>query len=331
MTETIIVTGVGGYIGRHIAAQLLESGYPVIGTVRSIARAQTIRDAISATSNTSLLDFAEADLLSDRGWDSIMRRDNVVVHVASPFTLDEPKNENELIAPAVAGTERVMRAAEGAGVRRMVLTSSVVALYMGRGSGTYGPDSWSDVNARIGAYAKSKTLAEQAAWRLASGMDMELVTVLPGYVTGPALGGSPEGASAETIADMIRGRFPGVPDLCMGMVDVVDIARLHVDAISAPGVAGKRLIGSQATPTQMSLLAQTLRAAGYDNVPTRRLPTGMLRLLAPFSSEIRSLLPYLGVRPTFDTSLAADLCNWSAGPIEPGLLALAKQISARNV
>jgi len=282
---------------------------------------------VGVRADTSNLTFAEVDLLADAGWSEVMDGADYVMHIASPFTLDEPTDENELIAPAVEGTRRVLRAADAAGATRVVVTSSVLALFMGRGSGRYGPDSWSDVNARIGAYPKSKTLAEQAAWRLAEDMSAEVVTVLPGYVIGPAIDGKPEGASADTISDMIRGKLPGIPDLQIPMVDVRDVAKLHVAAMQAPGAAGRRLIGSQSEPTAMRSLAETLTNAGYTKVPGRKLPTGLVKFLGAFNKDARSMVPYIGFHPSVDISLPQEVCHWSAGDIEPGLIEMSHQIA----
>ncbi len=325
--KSVVVTGVGGYIAKYVTAELLESGYSVVGTVRSLNRADAIRSSIGLTSDTSNLTFAEVDLLTDAGWSEVMDGADYVMHIASPFTLDEPKDENELIAPAVEGTQRVLRAADSAGVKRVVVTSSVLTLFMGRGSGRYGPDSWSDVNAKIGAYPKSKTLAEQTAWRLAEDMSTEVVTVLPGYVIGPAISGRPEGASADAVSDMINGKLPGIPDLHIPMVDVRDVAKLHVAAMQSPGAAGKRLIGSQSEPTAMGSLAETLTDAGYTKVPARKLPTGLVKFLGVFNKDARSMVPYIGFQPSVDTSLPREVCNWSAGAIEPGLIEMGHQIA----
>jgi len=325
--ESVVVTGVGGYIAKYVAAELLQSGYAVTGTVRSIKRADGIKSAVGVQADTSNLSFAEADLLADAGWKELMDGADYVMHVASPFTLDEPRDENELIAPAVEGTQRVLCAAEEAGVQRVVVTSSVLTLFMGRGSGYYGPDSWSDVNAKIGAYAKSKTLAEQKAWQLAESMKTQVSTVLPGYVIGPAIDGIPEGASASTISDMINGKLPGIPDLWIPMVDVRDVARLHVAAMESPEAAGKRLIGSQPEPTAMGYLAETLKGAGYTKVPGRKLPTGLVKFLGIFNKDARSMVPYVGFRPRLDTSLSSEVCNWTAGSIDTGLLEMSHQLT----
>jgi nucleoside-diphosphate-sugar epimerase len=205
MAERVLLTGISGYIGQHCGAELLNQGFEVVGTVRSLSKADATRSAIAAVAPVENLTFAEADLLSDKGWDEAMTGCTYVMHVASPFVLAEPKDENELIAPAVEGTRRVIGAAKRAGVRRLVLTSSTVAMISGKPSGRYGPDAWSDTSAKIGAYAKSKTLAERAAWDAVAGSEMELTVVNPGAVFGPSLGAQVDGQSVALMTDMIGG------------------------------------------------------------------------------------------------------------------------------
>ncbi|NDG49491.1 MAG: NAD-dependent epimerase/dehydratase family protein, partial [Rhodospirillales bacterium] len=160
--KRVLLTGVSGYIGQHCAAELLRQGYEVVGTVRSPSKADAARKAIASVAPVDRLRFAAADLMSDSGWAEALKGCAFVVHVASPFLLAEPKDENALIAPAVEGTKRVIAAAQREGVKRLVLTSSTFAIIAGKESGRYGPDAWSDLGANIGAYAKSKTLAERA-------------------------------------------------------------------------------------------------------------------------------------------------------------------------
>jgi dihydroflavonol-4-reductase len=179
-----LVTGISGYVGQHCAAELLSKGYSVRGTVRSEKKADTIRDAFSRVgARVDALEFAHADLLDDEGWAEAMQGCTFVLHVASPFIMGEPKDPNELIAPAVEGTERVLKFAKQAGVARVVLTSSTVAVTSSMETGVGGPDDWADPD-QVGSYAKSKILAERAAWRFIRGQTeerpMELVVINPG-------------------------------------------------------------------------------------------------------------------------------------------------------
>ena len=271
--ERVLLTGITGYIGQHCAAELLRQGYEVVGTIRSRVKADATRIAIAKVAPVDGLSFIEADLLSDQGWVEAMKGCAYVMHVASPFMLAEPKDENEMIAPAVEGTRRVIAAAQQARVKRLVLTSSTFAMIAGKDSGRYGPDAWSDTNASIGAYPKSKTLAERTAWAAAKGGDMELTVVNPGAVFGPSLGAKLDGQSVTMVTAMIGGKMPMIPDMSMGMVDVRDVARLHVKAMTADGAAGKRFIAASAEPIEIATVASVLREAGYTKVSSRKAPT----------------------------------------------------------
>lgn len=324
--DRVLVTGITGYIGQHCAAELLRQGYAVIGTARSTAKADTTRAALAQVAPVGNLTFAELDLLSNAGWDKALQGCTFVLHIASPFVLAEPQNEDDLIVPAVEGTKRVIAAAQKAGVTRLVLTSSTVAISSGHGSGRFGPDSWSDIDANIGAYAKSKTLAERAAWAAVAGEKMQLVVITPGAVFGPSLGAQIDGQSVNLMTNLIDGKMPMIPDLSMAMVDVRDIARLQVAALTAP-VAGQRLIAASAAPIAMSTVAAILRAAGYTKVPKRQAPNILLRLMGLFDREVRGMLPYLGKTVAYDNGATLRLLNWVPTPMEQSFREMAAAIS----
>ena len=321
--ERVLLTGATGYIGQHCAAELLRQGFEVVGTIRSHSKAEATRTALAKAAPVERLSFVEADLLSEKGWDAAAQGCAYAMHVASPFVLAEPKDENDMIAPAVEGTRRVIAAAQRAGVKRLVLTSSTFAMIAGKDTGRYGPDAWSDTGANIGAYARSKTLAERAAWEAAKGGKMELTVVAPGAVFGPSLGAKLEGQSVALMSAMIGGKMPMIPDLSMGMVDVRDVARLHVEAMKAEGAAGRRFIAASAEPISMATVAGVLRKAGYDKVPTRRAPTFLLKVMGLFDREARGMLPFLGRAAAFDVSATTDLLHWKPTPVETSLREMA--------
>jgi dihydroflavonol-4-reductase len=328
MTERILLTGVTGYIGQHCAAELLKQGYEVVGTIRSRSKAEATRTALAKASPVDRLRFAEADLLSDTGWAEAMHGCTFAIHVASPFFLAEPKNENELITPAVEGTKRVVAAAQRAGVKRLVLTSSTFSIIAGKESGRYGPNDWSDTTANIGAYAKSKTLAERAAWEAAKGSDMELTVVNPGAVFGPSLGAKMDGQSVEMVTKMIGGKMPMIPDMGMGMVDVRDVARLHVKAMTAAGAAGKRFIAATAEPIEMATIASALKKAGYTKAPSLRAPTFLLKVMSLFDREVKGMLPFIGKKASFDNKATFEILEWKPTPIETSFMEMAEAIQA---
>ena len=325
--DRVLLTGVTGYIGQHCAAELLRQGYEVVGTARSRDKADATRIAVAKVAPIQHLSFVEADLLSDRGWDEAMHGCTYVLHVASPFMLAEPKHEDDMITPAVAGTQRVIAAAQRARVKRLVLTSSTFSMIAGKDSGRYGPDSWSDTGARIGAYAKSKTLAERAAWRAVKGSELELTVINPGAVFGPSLGAKMEGQSVAMMPAMIGGKMPMIPDLRMGMVDVRDVARLHVKAMTAEGAAGQRFIAATSEPIAMATVANVLRNAGYTRVPSRRAPTALLKLMALFDGEVRGMLPFIGKAAAFDNQSTHSVLQWQPTPLETSFKDMAAAIA----
>ena len=324
--DRVVLTGVTGYIGQHCAAELLRQGYEVVGTARSRDKADATRIAVAKEAPIQHLSFVEADLLSDRGWDEAMHGCAYVLHVASPFMLAEPKNEDDMIAPAVEGTQRVIAAAQRARVKRLVLTSSTFSMIAGKDSGRYGPDSWSDTGARIGAYAKSKTLAERAAWTAVKGSELELTVINPGAVFGPSLGAKMDGQSVGLMAAMIGGKMPMIPDLSMGMVDVRDVARLHIKAMTAEGAAGKRFIAATSEPISMATVADVLRKAGYVRAPSRRAPTALLKLMALFDGEVRGMLPFIGKAAAFDNQSTLSVLQWQPTPLETSFKDMAAAI-----
>jgi dihydroflavonol-4-reductase len=327
MAKKVLVTGITGYIGQHVAAELLRQKYEVVGTVRSLAKAENTKAALASLPGASNVTYVQADVLSDSGWAEAMSECDLVIHLASPFLLAEPKDENVMITPAVEGTKRVIKAAIKAGIKRVVLTSSVVSMTSGRPSGTYGPDSWSDINQNIGAYAKSKTLAERAAWETIKGSATELVAINPGFVLGPSLGNAGDGTSEAMIANLIGGKMPAIPDVAMGMVDVRDIARLHVEALEAPHVAGKRFIAASAKPIAMSYLAEVLKKAGYSKVPSRKAPNFAIKLMALFDREAKGMVPNLGVKIAYDNHETIELLRWKPTPLEITFTEMAAAIS----
>jgi len=326
----VLVTGVSGYVGQHCAEALLREGYRVRGTVRSMAKAEVVRAALARVSDrTDALDFVEADLLKEDGWAEAVQGCTFVLHVASPFIMGEPDDPNDLIRPAVEGTERVLSFAKDAGVRRVVLTSSTVAITSDMVSGVGGPEDWADPD-KVGSYAKSKILAERAAWALVGEQQgeepMELVVINPGGIMGPTLTGETTGTSTGMISDMIRGKMPMVPDISIGMVDVRDVAQVHVNALDVTEAAGRRFVLASAEAIPMMRVAQTLKDAGYKKVSTRRAPSFLLKLMAPFSKDLKGMVTFLGRKVGNDNSETKRVLGWVPTPMETSLIDMAASI-----
>ena len=322
-----MVTGVTGYIGQHCGAELLRQGYEVVGTIRSMEKAEAVREGIAKVAPVENLTFVEADLISDEGWDEAMSDCKFVLHVASPFIIADPEDENEMISPAVDGTLRVLSAAKAVGVERIVVTSSLIAIIAGKLSGHYGTDSWSDPNEEIGTYAKSKTLAEQAAWEFAKANDIDLVVINPGGVMGPTLTGRVEGESLTMISDIITGKYPLVPDICIGFIDVRDVAKLHVAAMTAEGAVGKRFIASSDEPLHFKEVTGILKNAGYKKASTRQAPKFLLKIMSLFDDQVKGLLPMVGERQTVANQETYEILGWDPTPMKQSLIETAESIS----
>jgi len=331
---TVLVTGGSGYIGGWCVIGLLQQGYVVRTTVRDLSREVAVRAALGKMVDPgNRLSFHIANLTSDDGWDAAMESCDYLLHVASPLGVAEPKDPNELITPARDGARRAVGAAIKAGVKRVVLTSSVAATSKG-GSGDSISDEtvWTDPNApKVSAYSQSKTLAERAAWDLiaASGGDTTMATVNPALVLGPVLSGD-YSESVQVIERLVSGRVPGLPRLGFNIVDARDVADLHIRAMTAPEAAGERFIAAGQF-AWMADLASLLRERLGDQgakVPTRKVPDFVLRLASLFDKDLGAVTPSLGQKHDYSSAKAQRLLGWRPRPLEETVLDCARSLIA---
>ena len=246
MAETVLVTGGTGYIALWCIAGLLERGYQVRTTVRNLSKEADVRAALAAAGdNTNRLTFVVADLTADSGWDAATNGCDYVLHVASPLGGGTPGDPDSLIAPARDGTLRVLRAATRARVKRVVMTSAAAAARTPMNSNAVSDETvWADADdPRFDAYRRSKIIAERAAWDFMANESTEFTTILPGAVFGPALMRG-DGGSVRVIGGLLQGRPPGLPRLGFWIVDVRDLADLHIRAMTSPAAAGERFIAA---------------------------------------------------------------------------------------
>jgi len=323
MSDTVLVTGVSGYVGQHCAAELLRQGFRVRGSLRNARMADAVRDGIARVAPVEHLDFVALDLRADAGWDAAMAGCRFALHVASPYVLAEPRDTATLIEPAVQGTRRALAAARRAGVERVVVTSSVVAMNGHMTTGTFGPNDWTDLDApNLHAYVRSKTLAERAAWDLVHEEPdgPELVTINPGAVYGPTLTGDASGQSLKWVAAILRGKVPLFARFYFTMVDVRDVALLHVRAMTRPGAAGKRYVAASREAVPFVRIAEILAANGYPKLSTRTAPDALIRVMGLFDAEIRGLVTYLGKRVGADNTATLRDLEWTPIPFEQTVL-----------
>lgn len=296
MPQTILLTGISGFIAKHVALALLRDGHVLRGTVRRLDRGEEVRRALAPHLDAAALarlSFVQADLEADAGWDAALQGVDTLVHTASPFPLAQPKDANDLIRPAVEGTLRVLRAAHAAGVQRVVLTSSSVAIVPPEKSGVFDEASWADPTLpTTSPYGRSKILAEQAAWAFARDNGLALTTINPGLVLGAPLDRT-FGSSVSLVRRILKGRDPMLPNIDFSVVDVVDVAAMHLRAVQDPGTAGKRFAAVAGT-LSMVQMGRLLKAAyPTRRIPTRAAPAMLLRFLSLFDRSIGQILPSL--------------------------------------
>mgnify|MGYP001488882997 FL=1 len=327
--EKVLVTGATGYIGLHCVQQLLNQGYAVNGSVRSPERKEEVFEALQKHNTpTENLNLFTLNLTEDDGWDEGMEGCDYLLHVASPIAL-ENHNEDFFVKPAVAGVKRAFKYAKKHNVKKVVLTSSVAAIFDTLEEKTdYDETDWSDPeNPSISHYAKSKTLAEKAAWDFVDNEDnpFELAVINPALVIGPSLSGD-LGESNKAIAMVTTGKMPVAVPLQFGYVDVRDVAAAHLLAMQNSNSNGERFALAEKDLWYKDV-AKVLRDNGFDKAPTFNVPVWLAKILANFSKELKVTLPYLGrVRSVKNTSKAKDILGWNPRPAEESIIDIAEQI-----
>ncbi len=319
--STVLVTGGSGFIGSHAIAQLLAAGHTVRTTVRSLSREADVRAMVKQGGGVEAgekLSFFEADLTADAGWKEAVRGCEYVLHVASPFPVHVPKDENELVVPARDGALRVLKAARDAEVKRVVLTSSFAAVGYGREpqSAPFTEKDWTDVNGEgVSPYVKSKTLAERAAWEFIGreGWRLELAVVNPVAVFGPVLGAD-YATSILIVEKMLDGALPGCPRLKFGIVDVRDVVDLHLRAMTHPEAKGERFLAVAGQFQWLVDMARVLKERMGETakrVPTQQLPDFLVKLAALKDSAVKQVIPELGVEKDATSEKAKRVLGWA--------------------
>ena len=321
--QKVLVTGASGYIALHCISELLIEGYKVKGSLRDLNRENEVRNSLNKELSEDNLEFCKLDLLIDDGWEEATSDCDYLIHIASPFLIQEPKDENELIQPAVEGTLRALKAARNNHIKKVVLTSSMASVAYGHKKLKCSNNDWTDITKNVGAYIKSKTLAEKAAWNfvdIESDEKLVLTTIHPGMVFGPLLSEDAEGASASLINNLIKGKFPALPDLYFTVVDVRDVAKLHVQSLENNNSNNKRILATSQNGISFLEISKLLRELGYSKAPKNLIPNKVIKSLAPFNKEMRTT-DFMIQRGCYgvDISETKKLYDWEPIPLKKTL------------
>lgn len=319
-STTVLVTGGTGALGAYCIRQLLTNGYAVKTTLRSMAKKNDVIQLLRAGGITSVdnLTFIQTDLTNDANWDQAMAGCQYVLHVASPTHTDAKVSEDQMIRPAVEGTRRVLKAARDAGVKRVVMTSSFGAVGFSnknRNSVTTETD-WTDPRDKgLSAYEKSKTLAERAAWAFIQqqGGGLELTTINPVAIFGPSLGAS-KSPSLGILTFLLKGSMKAIPNIELNVVDIRDVADLHLRAMTHPEANGQRFIATADGQISMPQIAQLLKEKRPDiaqKVPTGILPNWLLSLAALFNAPAKQSVALLAINRQVSNAKARTVLGWS--------------------
>jgi len=335
MTDCVLVSGGSGYIAGFVIRQLVTEGWTVHTTVRDLAKEAAVRKLLAV--DDSRLKFFAADLTADAGWNEAMAGCIAVAHVASPVPAGIPKTADELIVPARDGALRALSAAQRAGVKRFVMTSSVAAISYGRGRGVhhFTEADWTRLEQPgLSAYIQSKTIAERAAraWVAQHGAGIELCTINPSVVLGPVWSRD-YSASVVVVRKLLDGSLSACPDVGFGVVDVRDVADLHVRALRAPGMAGERFIASGRF-IKLREVADILRAElgpQARKVTTRNAPDWLVRVAALFNPVARAVVGELGSVRNQDATHAKTVLGWTTRPVEQSIVDTARSLLALGI
>jgi len=334
--KKVLVTGVSGYVGLHAAVELLKNGYAVKGSVRNLSKTAELTRAIKKeVEPNGNLAFCELNLLKDDGWAEAMQDCDYVLHIASPYVASEPKDESELIKPAIEGTQRALNFAKDAGVKRVVLTSSIVAMFGDANKSlNIKQDTWSNPKAKnMSAYVKSKTLAEKSAWDFIETQKgdnkLEMVVINPGPIWGPTLSDKLAGESMNIVKDMITGKMPLLAKVRINMSDVRDIARIHVKALENEQANGQRFIVATENPYSFKEMAQILKSNGNNKVSTLEGPNFLLKFMSNFNSDLKGMKPFIGNTYNADISKTKEVFTWNPISFEKSILDTAQSVKHR--
>ena len=317
--ETVLVTGGTGFVGMQIILQLLQKGYQVRTTVRSLASKDKIIDTLKSNGITEFdkLSFAEAKLTIDDNWETAISGCKYVLSIASPVFFEVPDDETAAIRPAVEGIQRILKFAKKAGVSRVVMTSNFGAVGFSQTdkSRATTETDWTDTNLKgLSVYEKSKTLAEKAAWDFIKneGDGLEFATINPVAILGPSLNSHVSG-SFHLLENLLSGSMKAIPNIPLNVVDVRDVADLHIRAMTTATANGQRFIASadgQISLQEIAYLLKNKKPEVSQKVSTRKLPNWVLKMASLFNPKAKEGAMLMKMNRNVSNKKAKEILGW---------------------
>lgn len=333
--KLVLVTGGSGFVGGHCIVLLLQKGYKVRTTVRSLPKKDAVIEMLKNGGINSYenLSFIEADLSNDKNWDEATKGCDYVLHIASPIHLAVPKDENEMIKPAVEGTLRVLKASKNAGVKRVVMTSNFGAVGYSHKDPTtlITEESWTDINEKgLSAYNKSKIMAEKSAWNFVKneGDDLELTVINPVAIFGPSLNATLS-SGFELLKNVLDGTMKRIPNLELAIVDVRDLADIHIKAMESTKANGQRFLALSDGSITLPQISQKLKnkmPQFTKKASTKAVPNWVVKLAGLFDAKAKALAPMLGVNRKASNEKAKTILGWKPRTSEEALIATVESL-----
>jgi nucleoside-diphosphate-sugar epimerase len=327
--SNVLVTGGSGFLAGWTIRKLLEQGHTVRTTVRSEKSGETVRQMLAHEGvDTARYSSVLADLGAEKGWAEAMEGIDCVLHIASPLG-GESHNDPALVETAKAGAVNVIGAALRAKVKKIVMTSSAAAVFPGREDTRQNIDEsyWTNMDGKLVThYMRSKVVAEKTAWDLVRAQHhTKLVTILPGAIFGPFM--NARNSSTDLLFTTILRGTPS-PKATFHVVDVRDLADLHILAMTSPQADGERFIAQpgEVTMPQMARLLKDQLGQRGTKISTMTIPDFVIKIGAHFNPALAVMNTTIGMKHRHDTSKAQRLLGWKSRPVNETVVQTAEYV-----